>query len=668
MTGLTAKSPRPPFPYTAASPPLREREASLKKAAKDLLHLIPALVVTVIVALGALKQPDRWVQDALFQRRGVPSTDIIIFGIDSKALDMLGPYNTWTRDNIAYALDVLGADPDNLPAAVAVDVLYAGTTKEKADEHLANAAAKLGCLVTASMAQFGERSEWENGHALSLRSDAIVKYEQAYPALREVAVTGHINAMTDTDSVLRHALLYIEPEGYGRVYSMAFETARMYMAKKGLALKEPAVNKAGHFYVPFTGLPGDYYDGYSVSALILNQLPSYVWKDKIVLIGPWDAALQDSNLTAINKGAKMYGIEYQANVIQSLIDGRSKREVDDLPQLIALFLLCAAAAVFFPRLRFLPSVCVCVGLMAVGFGVPVLLYHTAGLVTHLLWLPACALALYVVSLVERYIRAARERHALELEKERIGAELALAARIQLSALPKETPVLPGYELAASIDPAKEVGGDFYDYFMLDDDHLAFVIADVTGKGVPAALFMMVASALIRHVAMREKLPSSTLRLVNQELCQRNPENMFVTCWLGMLELSTGKLTAANAGHEFPAIRRADGDFELYKDRHGFVLGGMEGVRYRDYEIELHPGDQFFIYTDGLAEATNSANELFGTDRMVEALRACEDSSPADLLTGVRARVDAFVGSAPQFDDLTMLCLRCSGQPEVVSEG
>ena len=212
-------------------------------------------------------------------------------------------------------------------------------------------------------------------------------------------------------------------------------------------------------------------------------------------------------------------------------------------------------------------------------------------------------------------------------------------------------------------PAKEVGGDLYDFFMLDDDHLCIVIGDVSGKGVPASLFMMVALTLIHHVAMHEKSPAKILQNVNEEICSRNSEEMFVTVWLAVLEISTGKLTAANAGHEYPALKKADGHFELFKDKHGFVVGGMEGIRYREYEIQLEKNDKIFVYTDGVPEATDAANELFGTERMLDALRENEDRSVSDILGGISASVQAFVGSAPQFDDLTMLCLTYKGLPD-----
>ena len=249
------------------------------------------------------------------------------------------------------------------------------------------------------------------------------------------------------------------------------------------------------------------------------------------------------------------------------------------------------------------------------------------------------------------------------EKERIGAELTMANAIQRSQLPRLFPPFPNrheFNLFATMKPAKEVGGDFYDYFLIDEDHLGLVIADVSGKGIPAALFMMVAMDQIRHAAMGEKSPEKALQLVNAQLCSRNAEEMFVTAWLGILELSTGRLETANAGHEYPAIKHADGSFTLLKGKHGLVLGAMDSVRYTKVGIDLEPGAKLFVYTDGLTEATSAENLLFGTERMTEALRRGENGSPEQIMETVADAVDRFVGSAPQFDDLTMLCVRYNG--------
>ena len=274
-----------------------------------------------------------------------------------------------------------------------------------------------------------------------------------------------------------------------------------------------------------------------------------------------------------------------------------------------------------------------------------------------------ALAESFATLSARTLQYVDQVRKVTAEKERIGAELSLATNIQASMLPHIFPAFPTrseFDIYASMDPAKEVGGDFYDYFLIDDDHLCLVIADVSGKGVPAALFMMASKIMLQSIAMQGLSPAEVLRKTNNTICSSNEAEMFVTVWMGILEISTGKLTAANAGHEFPAIRQPDGKFELFKDKHGFVVGGMEGVRYKDYELQLQPGSKLFVYTDGVAEATNAQNELFGTERMIDALNTDTSVAPQDIIRNVRTSVDGFVKEAEQFDDITMLCVEYKG--------
>ena len=249
------------------------------------------------------------------------------------------------------------------------------------------------------------------------------------------------------------------------------------------------------------------------------------------------------------------------------------------------------------------------------------------------------------------------------EKERISTELSLATKIQADMLPNIYPAFPErpeFDVYAAMDPAKEVGGDFYDFFLVDDDHLCLVMADVSGKGVPAALFMMASKIIIASNAKLGKSPAQILTDTNAAICSNNREEMFVTVWLGILELSTGKLTAANAGHEYPVLRKAGGKFELVKDKHGFVIGGMDGLRYKEYELKMQPGSKLFLYTDGVPEATNAEGELFDTERMLEALNIDPSATPEQTLKNVRAAVDSFVKEAEQFDDLTMLCIEYKG--------
>lgn len=249
------------------------------------------------------------------------------------------------------------------------------------------------------------------------------------------------------------------------------------------------------------------------------------------------------------------------------------------------------------------------------------------------------------------------------DREKIEAELELGAHIQTGILPNKFPAFPDrkeFDLYAVMDPAREVGGDLYDYFLPDEDHFAMTIADVSGKGVPAALFMMATKIVLNNQVSMRISPALALEMANNRICENNYENMFVTVWLATLEISTGKLFTSNAGHEYPAIKQPDGTFELFKDRHGFVVGGMEGVKYKEEVIQLKPGAKVFVYTDGVPEATNSDNEFFGTDRMLKALRDAEDGTPEEIINAVRKAVDDFTGDAEQFDDLTMLCMEYKG--------
>ena len=256
-----------------------------------------------------------------------------------------------------------------------------------------------------------------------------------------------------------------------------------------------------------------------------------------------------------------------------------------------------------------------------------------------------------------------ENIRISAEKERIGAELNVATKIQEDMLPNIFPIFPDrkeFELYASMNPAKEVGGDFYDMFLIDEDHLCMVVGDVSGKGVPAALFMVISKTMLKNRAQAGGKPSEILFDVNNSLCEGNKEKMFVTVWLGILTISTGELVEASAGHEYPAVCRADGDYELFEDKHGFVLGGMKRMRYRDNELVLKKGDTLFIYTDGLPEATNGDGKRLEENRMLEALNAHKEEKAEQILNSIADEVNRFVGDAPQFDDLTMLVIKYHG--------
>lgn len=246
---------------------------------------------------------------------------------------------------------------------------------------------------------------------------------------------------------------------------------------------------------------------------------------------------------------------------------------------------------------------------------------------------------------------------------RMGAELNMATAIQASQLPRLFPAFPNrpeFDVFASMTPAKEVGGDFYDFFLVDDDHIGLVMADVSGKGVPAALFMMVSRVLIKSHLQNGESPGEALENVNDQLCEGNEAELFVTVWVAVLQISTGKGIAANAGHEHPALRRAGGQYELVTYRHSPAVATLEGIPFKEHAFELHPGDSLFVYTDGVAEATDANNELFGPERTLEALNRNPDAMPEEVLANVMDGINTFVAGAEQFDDITMLCLKYNG--------
>ena len=256
--------------------------------------------------------------------------------------------------------------------------------------------------------------------------------------------------------------------------------------------------------------------------------------------------------------------------------------------------------------------------------------------------------------------------AITAEKERVNTELSVATRIQANMLPSIFPAFPErkeIDIYATMNPAKEVGGDFYDFFMVDERHLAIVMADVSGKGVPAALFMVIGKTLIKDHTQPRKDLGEVFTEVNELLCESNSEGLFITAFEGVLDLVNGDFRFVNAGHEIPYICKKDGDFEPYKIRAGFVLAGMEGMRYKCGEIQLDIGDKIFQYTDGVTEATNVNNELYGMDRLTEILGENSDLPPAELLPKIKEDIDKFVGEAPQFDDITMLCLEYRARME-----
>lgn len=275
----------------------------------------------------------------------------------------------------------------------------------------------------------------------------------------------------------------------------------------------------------------------------------------------------------------------------------------------------------------------------------------------------------VISFIAVYI--AKHGHDMVLSQDEISrasanvkSELNTATQIQNSMVPNIFPAFPDrkeFDIFAAMYTAKEVGGDFYDFFLTDEKHLALVIADVSGKGVPAALFMMASKILISDRTLMGGSPAEILEFVNNRICSNNQADMFISVWLGIMDLETGVVTASNAGHEYPAIYRNGEKFTVMKDKHDFVIGGLDGIPYNTYEFKLNKGDALFLYTDGVPEANNSKNELFGVDRMTAALNISSAGTPEEIVTNVKNEVNKFTGDSTQFDDFTMLCIRYNGR-------
>ncbi len=246
------------------------------------------------------------------------------------------------------------------------------------------------------------------------------------------------------------------------------------------------------------------------------------------------------------------------------------------------------------------------------------------------------------------------------QKERIATELDLARNIQLGVLPVDFEEFArdrGFEIFASMHPAKEVGGDFYDYFTIDEKHVGLVITDVSGKGIPAALFMMISKALIKGRASQGGKPSEILAFTNNSLCEDNPFSMFITVWFGILNTETGEVVAANAGHEYPFVTGEDGRLHKMDDPHGVVVGCIEDMEYEDYTFTIPKGGMLFVYTDGAPESQNEKEEMFGMDRLEEAVNWCRDMGPKKMVEYMKVELDNFKGNAEQFDDITMLAVK-----------
>lgn len=385
-----------------------------------LAALLFAGLIAVFSYSGGLSAMDSWLQDVGFQTPHATSGNVVVIGIDETALAEFGPFSTWDRSIIASALETLADDPEHRPSVVAIDMLYSGTTDSANDSRLAAAAEALGCVVTAVAASFEKGGQITEDGTYAYSSYNITGFEEPFRQLRDVTTQGHINAMHDADGILRHAILYLDPPEHKRVYSMAYTAASLYAKQHGLSVTMPKTDSLGRFFVSYSAEPGNFYDGISVSQLVNGTCPPDYFDDKIVLIGPYAAGLQDLVYTPIDRGGQMYGVEYQANVIEALLAGNYKNEVSDVFQAVLLFYICLIVLLLADLLPLRMTTVICVLTAAGSYGLSVLAYEQ-GAIFHPLWIPAGIAVVYVSAIVLRYMREFAERRRVTRTFERYVA-------------------------------------------------------------------------------------------------------------------------------------------------------------------------------------------------------------------------------------------------------
>ena len=374
--------------------------------------LLAAGVLTLLAGLGALDRPDLTVSDAYYQSRQAFDGNIVLVGIDQRALEEIGPYTEWGRDVIAMALEALNVSEDCRPAVIALDILFAGEKEPEFDLWLAEAAGRYGNVITGANARVGTALAEGGNIDYYLAHFSVLDYEEPYPALRDVTVQGHISAILDGDGILRRHLLQITLPDGEIVPSMALEAARMYLDYTGQGEVElPPTDSRGFWYVPFSGRPGDLYEGISVAKLLSGEVPADYFAGKIVFIGPYAVGLQDSYVTAMDHTRLMYGVEFQCNAVQALLRGDYKREAGDAGQLAVLFFLLLAAFAGFWRRRVWIATALWLFLSG-GWLLVCRIAYEQGLILHVLWVPVGVTVLYVSCIAANYIRAALEKRQI----------------------------------------------------------------------------------------------------------------------------------------------------------------------------------------------------------------------------------------------------------------
>lgn len=388
----------------------------MKKSTDRILNIILTLAVAALfsfaAASGVLSAPDGTVSDRFYQEQSAGQADIAIVGIDDRAFQELGPW-PWSRNIMAEAVRTLNSGgPDLRPAAIGIDVLFVGPGPDPAaDENLARACGEGGNVITAGSAVFGSELVTE-GDVFYMADRRVQNWEEPYPALAAVTTVAHINTMEDEDAVLRHGLLQIDVPGTGKVPSLSRAVYERWCSASGIAPNPAPEAPEGFFYIPFTKEPGGYSDGISITDVLDGSIPPEAFAGKIVLIGPYAAAMQDEYRTSISHAAPMYGVEIHANLIDAFTRGFYPKEASRTAQLAVLFLLSAGLLLFFLDRRILPSAAVWIGTCALWLVLAKLLYARAGLVLHVLWIPLAVTVLFIASVAANYIRARREKNRI----------------------------------------------------------------------------------------------------------------------------------------------------------------------------------------------------------------------------------------------------------------
>lgn len=374
--------------------------------------LLVAVAATAIAASGLLYRADNLLDDTLYQEEQALDGNIFVIGIDARSLEVLGPFQTWSRDYMAQAIDMLNADPDCKPAAIGIDVLYAGYTDEAADAALVESLGRYDNVVTASAANFASELVTEADGTFYMDDYYVDSYDEPFPELKEVTTQGHINAMFDEDGIMRHSIQSIDLPDGSQVNSFAYELYRKYCAHHGMeADANPPMDDRYRWYVTYSGKPGAYYDEFSLVDLMEGNLPADIFADSIVLIGPYATGLMDHVMTSIDHSEVMYGVEYQANVADALLRGDFKQEVKDLPQLVALFIVTFLLTLLSYKQRIRYSTLLW-ALAVGGYIMAAQVCYSKGYLLHALWIPLFASIIYVALMAWNYLKAAKEKRQI----------------------------------------------------------------------------------------------------------------------------------------------------------------------------------------------------------------------------------------------------------------